>query len=260
MGPSSAVNVNDPSSALFGYGQLPTYYKPPGMAEGGEVEDVPDYIDPPTETDLHRPPYDDRRLPTQEEGPMGWVTRLLSGDKKAINQALLAGGALGLVAQLLSKRTSNPGFQSISQLRAGMTPNSPSGIPPGYLEGMSNYFNSPASHYVPPPPMLGAVTTGGRPLGMSHGGQPFDSSVHSYVMGGRGGGQDDKVDARLSPGEYVFDADAVSALGDGSNEAGAAALDRMREAIRTHKRSAPADSIPPKAKSPLAYFAKGNKL
>lgn len=76
----------------------------------------------------------------------------------------------------------------------------------------------------------------------------------SHYVQGAGGGQDDLIDARLADGEYVFDADIVAALGDGSNKEGAKRLDKMREAIRTHKRGAPNDKIPPKAKSPLAYF------
>lgn len=76
----------------------------------------------------------------------------------------------------------------------------------------------------------------------------------SHYVQGAGGGQDDLIDARLADGEYVFDADIVSALGDGSNKEGAAKLDSMREAIRKHKRSAPVNKIPPKAKSPLAYM------
>jgi len=75
-----------------------------------------------------------------------------------------------------------------------------------------------------------------------------------FVMSGEGGGQDDQVDAALSPGEYVFDADVVSALGDGSNDEGARILDEMRENIRRHKRSAPPTEIPPKAKPPEAYL------
>jgi hypothetical protein len=76
----------------------------------------------------------------------------------------------------------------------------------------------------------------------------------SHYVQGAGGGQDDLIDARLADGEYVFDADVVSALGDGSNKEGAAKLDAMRRAIRKHKRSASVDKIPPKAKSPLAYM------
>ena len=78
----------------------------------------------------------------------------------------------------------------------------------------------------------------------------------NYVQGGTSG-QADAIPARLSDGEYVMDADVVSALGDGNNAAGAKKLDQMREGIRSHKRSAPANKIPPKAKSPLAYMKKG---
>lgn len=83
----------------------------------------------------------------------------------------------------------------------------------------------------------------GGALGLLRGGQP---------------GQEDKVPIDASHGEYVFDADTVSALGDGNTEAGAKKLDEMRMEIRKHKRSAPVNKIPPKAKSPLAYM-KGGK-
>lgn len=76
-----------------------------------------------------------------------------------------------------------------------------------------------------------------------------------YVMA-NGGGQDDDVNARLSGGEYVLDADSVAALGDGNNAAGAQRLDQMRHNLRTHKRSAPPDKIPPKAK-PVEHYMKG---
>lgn len=68
------------------------------------------------------------------------------------------------------------------------------------------------------------------------------------------GGQDDDVPAMLSSKEYVFDADTVSALGDGNPDEGARRLDRMREQIRRHKRSAPAHRIPPKARAPEQYL------
>lgn len=74
------------------------------------------------------------------------------------------------------------------------------------------------------------------------------------LIAGPGGGQDDLVDAKVSPGEYVMDADVVSALGDGSNEEGARKLDQMRERIRVHKRRAPKSKIPAKAKKPEAYL------
>jgi hypothetical protein len=76
---------------------------------------------------------------------------------------------------------------------------------------------------------------------------------------GNAGGQDDDVPAMLSSGEYVFDADTVAALGDGNNTAGALKLDKMRANVRTHKRAAPADKIPAKAKAPEAYLPKKGK-
>jgi hypothetical protein len=88
-----------------------------------------------------------------------------------------------------------------------------------------------------------------------------DDAVHDspgalgHYIRGATGGQDDMVKAHVSPGEYIFDADAVSGIGDGNNEAGAAILDKWREELRKEKRSAPADQIPPKAKAPTHYLA-----
>lgn len=82
----------------------------------------------------------------------------------------------------------------------------------------------------------------------------FITGKTGYYVRGKGDGQSDDIPAMLADGEYVFDADVVAALGNGSNEAGAEILDRMREAIRKHKRSAPPGKIPPKAKSPLEYL------
>lgn len=67
------------------------------------------------------------------------------------------------------------------------------------------------------------------------------------------GGQDDVVEIVAAPGEYVWDADTVAAIGDGDNDAGAKKLDKMRMRIRAHKRSAPVDDIPPRAK-PLEQY------
>jgi hypothetical protein len=76
----------------------------------------------------------------------------------------------------------------------------------------------------------------------------------SHYVQGAGGGQDDLIPAKLADGEYVFDAEIVAALGDGSNKEGAKKLDAMREAIRKHKRGGSIKTIPPAAKSPLAYL------
>ena len=75
-----------------------------------------------------------------------------------------------------------------------------------------------------------------------------------YVQGG-GTGTSDSIPAVLSDGEYVIDAQTVSMLGDGSSDAGAEKLDKMREELRKHKGSALAKGkFAPNAKSPLSYI------
>jgi hypothetical protein len=90
--------------------------------------------------------------------------------------------------------------------------------------------------------------------GLSHHRPEFITGATGHYVKGRGDGQSDDIPAMLADGEYVFDADTVAALGNGSSDAGAKRLDEMREAIRKHKRSAPIHKIPPKAKSPLEYL------
>ena len=72
-----------------------------------------------------------------------------------------------------------------------------------------------------------------------------------YVPGKSGGMDDDvpaiidgKEPARLSSGEFVFDAATVAALGDGNNQAGAKKLDGLRKAIR--KKAYGHEKQPPK--------------
>lgn len=86
----------------------------------------------------------------------------------------------------------------------------------------------------------------------------FVTGATGHYVRGRGDGTSDEIPAMLANNEYVFDADTVAALGNGSSDAGAAFLDKFREAVRSHKRSAPADKIPPKA-SPLQYVKEAMK-
>jgi len=68
-------------------------------------------------------------------------------------------------------------------------------------------------------------------------------------------GRSDDVEALLSENEYVIDAETVALLGNGSPEAGAERLDRMRANIRKHKGSAlSAGAISPDALSPEQYL------
>jgi len=75
-----------------------------------------------------------------------------------------------------------------------------------------------------------------------------------YVKG-QGHGREDRIPALLSDGEYVFDAETVSMLGDGSSDAGAKKLDQMREQIRKHKAGGLARGrMSPDAKDPARYL------
>jgi len=97
---------------------------------------------------------------------------------------------------------------------------------------------------------------GTNPAGDLPGGQPGEGpgsgwARGGYVPGGSGGMDDDvpaiidgKGPARLSSGEFVFDAATVAALGDGNNTAGAKKLDGLRKAIR--KKAYGHEKQPPK--------------
>ena len=75
---------------------------------------------------------------------------------------------------------------------------------------------------------------------------------------GAGDGRSDSIDAKLSDGEYVIDAETVALLGNGSTKAGAAMLDQMRQGIRQQKgRALAKGKFSPDAKSPLAYMKGG---
>jgi hypothetical protein len=102
----------------------------------------------------------------------------------------------------------------------------------------------------------GMMAEGGQAHGASDDGEhipEFITGATGNYVKGRGTGQSDEIPAMLADGEWVADADIVSALGDGSSDAGAELLDAFRHVIRDHKRSASSDKIPPKA-SPLEYM------
>ena len=125
----------------------------------------------------------------------------------------------------------------------------------------SNYFSygSPAQTTQPTSYKDG----GGVLQSFKDGGSPhipeFITGATGHYVKGRGDGQSDDIPAMLADGEYVFDADTVAQLGNGSSDAGAKVLDKMREELRGHKRSAPVDKIPPKSKSPLEYIKQSMK-
>ena len=89
-------------------------------------------------------------------------------------------------------------------------------------------------------------------VGAAHGGA---LSRISNLARGSGSGRDDTINARLSDGEYVIDAETVALLGDGSTDSGAKRLDEMRKQVRMQKGKALSKGkFSPNAKSPLAYL------
>jgi hypothetical protein len=98
----------------------------------------------------------------------------------------------------------------------------------GYGPGQS-FFD-----YVPQgQPNTSNAYTGYAEGGEVEGGMPM--AADSFAVQGVGDGRDDRIPALLSDGEYVFDAETVALLGDGSTKAGADALDAFRVNIRKHK-------------------------
>jgi hypothetical protein len=128
------------------------------------------------------------------------------------------------------------------QMPPQMAQQSPQGMP---QQGMM-----PQQQGMPPP-----MRKGGLPhvsnVPMTQGRMDFrrGSAVH-----GEGDGQSDDIPAMLADGEYVIDAETVAQIGNGSTKAGAQALDKFREGIRAHKRSAPINKIPPKTKALTSYL------
>ncbi len=80
------------------------------------------------------------------------------------------------------------------------------------------------------------------------------SQINNFVSGA-GSGRDDIINARLSDGEFVVDAETVALLGDGSNKEGARRLNHMRENLREHKgKTLSKGKFSPNAKAPLQYM------
>lgn len=87
---------------------------------------------------------------------------------------------------------------------------------------------------------------------MAEGREDFRDGKH---VAGEGDGQSDDIPAMLADGEFVFPADVVSALGNGSTKAGTDKLYEMMHEIRKRARSTGKKDLPPPAlKSPLDYL------
>ena len=115
------------------------------------------------------------------------------------------------------------------------------------------------------PLMAGGGTTrygkyaGGGLNVINHSGKDRVDFRTGNAVTGPGDGQSDDIPAMLADGEFVFPADVVAALGNGSTKAGSDKLYDMMHSIRAHTRSAKPQDLPPAAKSPLDYLKKSRK-
>jgi len=164
----------------------------------------------------------------------------------------LTGAGIGAIG---AATTPTQTIQSIGQLKAGIPSASTA---PAWTDAELAYGRRPmqtgtALQRVYAANMQSPVVPGQR---YAEGGDvegPLTQAFAGAVQGDDGG-QSDLIDAKLSPGEYVIDAESVSALGDGNTAAGIAKLDELRQQLRAQKRGAPVDDIPPQAQGPLSYM------
>jgi hypothetical protein len=73
----------------------------------------------------------------------------------------------------------------------------------------------------------------------------FITGLTGYYAGGRGTGQSDDIPAMLHDGDYVIDAEAVSALGDGSSKAGNEVLMNFMKQV-PHRMAVGGNPVPAK--------------
>lgn len=202
-------------------------------------------------------------------------------DELSMKDALLSGLSFGLLGKSIDKQSMDilnqpqnlsmynesllgmqgiPGLAAAFDLAAKATP----GAMPADVEALGTGVlgvdinvepgqgpaGSPGSD-----PTSGSGTDSGFSDGTSTGTGDFGGfggwARGGYVPGGSGGMDDDvpaiidgRGPARLSSGEFVFDAATVAALGDGNNTAGAKKLDGLRKAIR--KKAYGHEKQPPK--------------
>lgn len=189
------------------------------------------------------------------------------GNAAALANQLADAGSAANIARMLGGSGGKPNLSNLAinildTKDKGVNPGgllTPSLVSTGPVQQESSILKSLPQLTFGHAPTVAALSNSAAPQGYKRGGlahhQPeFITGATGHYVKGKGDGQSDDIPAMLADGEYVFDADTVAALGNGSSDAGAQRLDEMRKAIRKHKRSAPVDKNPPKAKSPLEYL------
>lgn len=146
----------------------------------------------------------------------------LGGAKTLIPAALLAAtafGGSGGQAQPATQAGQNTPIDPNMTRRLAVAPLSRTRRDPG--QDYFRYGSLPEATFYDQQPAQPVQAATGGPLSR-------------FVRGG-GSGRSDSIDAKLSDGEYVIDAETVSLLGDGSSKAGAERLDQFRANVRRQK-------------------------
>jgi hypothetical protein len=185
-------------------------------------------------------------------------------DVSAEEPAMASGGLSSMSTPVASYYTFGQPADIMANL--GMRPQPPMN-PPDMMTQISQQKPPMQSQQQSPQqmlPQMGQQAPQGMPQPMRRGGLPHVSNVpmtqgrmdfrRGAAVHGEGDGQSDDIPAMLADGEYVLDAELVAQIGNGSTKAGAQALDKFRENIRAHKRSAPINKIPPKTKALTSYL------
>lgn len=236
-----------------------------GASSGSSTGALPKNLNP---TYLSAAPAEDstmnlgqlKQLYPQLSGVDPRLLQILTGRSKSGLSADQGGGATSFSGTNLITPSAGFPARASGQNQAGVTAFAPTN------DLMNNSYDAMSAAGLR---SLGALPSGGSPYGLKGGGKvenrnsaphipEFITGKTGHYVDGKGDGQSDDIPAMLADGEYVFDADTVSALGNGSSKAGAQLLDHFRESLREHKRSAPTDKIPPAA-SPLQYMKEALK-
>ena len=128
------------------------------------------------------------------------------------------------------------------------------------ISGEAPNFTAKAGGLAVPMMAAGGNTRYGKYAGgglnvVNHSGKARLDFRKGDAVTGPGDGQSDDIPAMLADGEFVFPADVVAALGNGSTKAGSDKLYDMMHSIREYHRAAkPKDLPPPAKKSPLDYL------
>lgn len=167
---------------------------------------------------------DPQQQSQQFEGDIGALAKLLSGGQESSNKdSYYAYGSEDSIDDILGGKAVNykeGGFVEPLKAEGGM--------------------------------VLPLLAKSGGALGHYKGREDFKDGKH---VAGEGDGQSDDIPAWLADGEFVFPADVVSALGNGSTKAGTDKLYEMMHGIRDRARSkGPKDLPPPALKSALDYL------